>query len=197
MHSLTRRRVILSATQLSAAALGSGLLAATALAQPDTPSQPEPTPRKRPAIELKRVPDKGPRLDTNLVFEFVYFAHSNIDIVTDMLSEQPKLVNAAWDWGGGDWETALGGASHMGRRDIADLLLKHGARIDLFAATMLGKLDIVKATLAAFPGALQTPGPHGIPLIKHAEKGGDDAKAVLEYLKSLAAEPAPPPDSRK
>jgi uncharacterized membrane protein len=28
-------------------------------------------------------------------------------------------------------------------------------------------------------------GPHGIPLVKHAEMGGDDAKAVLEYLQSL------------
>jgi hypothetical protein len=95
------------------------------------------------------------------------------------------LVNATWDWGGGDFETALGAASHTGQKDIANFLLEHGARMDIFAATMLGKLDIVKATLTAFPDALKTLGPHGIPLIVHAQVGGDDAKTVLEFLQSL------------
>ena len=72
----------------------------------------------------------------------------------------------------------------MGRRDIAEFLLENGARLDLFAATMLGKLDIVKATLDAFPDAIQTPGPHGIPLVAHAKAGGEDAKEVLEFLES-------------
>jgi hypothetical protein len=50
---------------------------------------------------------------------------------------------------------------------------------------MLGKLDIVKAALTAFPEAIHTAGPHGIPLIAHAKAGGDEAKEVLEYLESL------------
>jgi hypothetical protein len=29
-----------------------------------------------------------------------------------------QLARAAWDWGFGDWETALGAASHMGSRPI-------------------------------------------------------------------------------
>jgi hypothetical protein len=49
---------------------------------------------------------------------------------------------------------------------------------------MLGKLDIVKAALETFPDAINTPGPHGIPLIRHAEMGGEEAKAVLEYLET-------------
>jgi hypothetical protein len=73
----------------------------------------------------------------------------------------------------------------MGRKDIANFLLEHGARLDLYAAAMLGKLEIVKATLEAFPDAINTPGAHGIPLIKHAEFGGEDAKAVLDYFKSI------------
>ncbi|MGE5461735.1 MAG: hypothetical protein ACM3PS_00170, partial [Syntrophothermus sp.] len=93
--------------------------------------------------------------------------------------------NACWDWGGGDFESGLGAASHMGRKDIAEFLLENGARLDLFAATMLGKLEIVKATLSAFPEAIHTPGPHGIPLIAHARAGGDGAKEVLEYLETL------------
>jgi hypothetical protein len=99
-----------------------------------------------------------------------------------MLAEEPTLVNAAWDWGGGDWETGLGGAAHMGRHDIAVFLLEHGARLDLFAAAMLGRLDVVKAALSAFPEARTIAGPHGITLLAHAQAGGDEAKAVVDFL---------------
>jgi len=126
-----------------------------------------------------------PALEAKLVQEFVGKAHGDLDRVKELLAQEPGLINATWDWGGGDFETALGAASHMGRRDIAEFLLGHGARLDIFAAAMLGKLDIVKAALAAFPDAIKTPGPHGIPLIAHAQAGGDEAKAVLEYLQSL------------
>jgi len=56
---------------------------------------------------------------------------------------------------------------------------------------MLGRLDIVTAAVAAFPYIVHVPGPHGIPLIVHAEKGGLSAKAVLEFLQPLVAEPPP------
>ena len=126
-----------------------------------------------------------PALESKLVEEFVGNAHGNLDRVKDLLAQEPGLVNATWDWGGGDFETALGAASHMGRKDIANFLLEHGARLDIFAAAMLGKLEIVKAALEAYPNTINTPGPHGIPLITHAEMGKEDAQAVLEYLKSL------------
>jgi hypothetical protein len=124
-------------------------------------------------------------LDAKLVQEFVGNAHGDLNRVKELLAQEPGLINATWDWGGGDFETALGAASHMGRRDIAEFLLEHGARLDIFAAAMLGKLDIVKAALAAFPETIQTPGPHGIPLVAHAQAGGEEAKSVLEYLQSL------------
>ena len=129
--------------------------------------------------------DRGPRLALETVEEFVRVAHGNLDRVKEMLEKQPVLINATWDWGGGDWETGLGGASHMGRRDIALYLLGHNARMDVFAAAMLGKLEIVKAAVAAFPSIPKVPGPHGIPLIVHAKKGGEKAAAVLEFLKRL------------
>ena len=125
-----------------------------------------------------------PALEASLVQQFVGNAHGDQDRVKQLLAEDPALINACWDWGGGDFETGLGAASHMGRRDIAEFLLEHGARLDLFAAAMLGKLDIVKTTLEAFPDAVQTPGPHGIPLIAHARAGGEEAKEVLEFLES-------------
>ena len=126
-----------------------------------------------------------PAIAATLVQEFVGKAHGDLNRVTELLAQEPALVNATWDWGGGDFETALGAAAHMGRKDIANFLLEHGARLDIFAAAMLGKLDIVKAALTAYPEALKTPGPHGIPLIVHAQAGGEDALPVLEYLQSL------------
>jgi hypothetical protein len=53
---------------------------------------------------------------------------------------------------------------------------------------MLGKLDVVKAALSAFPEAIHTAGPHGIPLIAHAKAGGEEALRVLEYLESFSHE---------
>ena len=126
-----------------------------------------------------------PALETTLVQEFVGNAHGNFARVKELLEQEPALVNATWDWGGGDFETALGAASHMGNKQIAIYLLEHGARLDIFAAAMLGKLEVVKAALEAYPEMVNTPGPHGIPLYVHAEAGGEDAKLVLEYLNSL------------
>lgn len=126
--------------------------------------------------------ERAPALDPALVEAFVANAHGKLDEVRSALAERPTLVNAAWDWGDGDWETGLGAAAHMGRRDIAELLLEHGARLDLFAAAMLGEVEIVRAILAAHPAMREAPGPHGIPLRMHAEAGGAQAKAVLELL---------------
>jgi hypothetical protein len=121
-------------------------------------------------------------LDRKMVEEFVGKAHGDLNHVKAKLAECPALVNACWDWGNGDWETALGAAAHMGRRDIAEHLLAYGARMDLFAAAMLGKLDIVKAIVADNPAAKTSLGPHGIPLMVHAKAGGDAAAEVVAFL---------------
>jgi hypothetical protein len=118
----------------------------------------------------------------SVVQEFVGAAHGDLAAVSAALESDPALANAAWDWGGGDWETALGAAAHMGRRDIAELLLAHGARLDIFAAAMLGDVDTVRAILAAHPETKDALGPHGIPLRAHAEAGGEQARAVLDLL---------------
>src|SRR5271166_293011 len=114
---------------------------------------------------IGKMQDKS-RLDQELVEDFVNNAHGNLDRVRDLLDRHRTIVNAAWDWGGGDWETGLGAAAHMGRRDIALLLLERGARMDIFTASMLGHLEIVRATIQAFPAALRWRGPHGITLLR-------------------------------
>ncbi len=128
--------------------------------------------------------DRGPALAGELVKEFVVAGHGNLARTREMLEEKPALLNATWDWGGGDFETALGGASHIGSREVAEYLITKGARMDIFSAIMLGQIEIVKSLVNAFPQVLQSKGPHGLTLVHHAKKGGDSAKAVLEYLNS-------------
>ena len=160
MTDLTRRRVLQAGT-------ATGLALAT-----------------RPLFG-QTIPDRGPRLDMEMVKEFVIAAHADLEKTQKMLEAQPALVNATWDWGGGDWETGLGGASHIGSRAVAEYLLSKGARMDVFCAAMLGKIDIVKAFLAADPKVVDLPGPHRIPLIRHAIAGKQDA--VVELLKAHGA----------
>lgn len=117
-------------------------------------------------------------------------AHGNMARVKELLARHPSAAKASWDWGYGDWETALGAASHVGNRAIAELLLDHGAGPTIFSATMLGQLDVVKAFASAMPNINQQRGPHGIPLINHARAGGAQAAEVVKYLESLGNLPA-------
>jgi hypothetical protein len=128
---------------------------------------------------------KKPQINRVLVQDFVIYAHSDLEMVKKLLEKEPALLNATMDWGGGDWETGLGGASHMGRRDIVESLLGRGARIDLFCATMLGRLDAVKSFLTLEPGLIDAKGPHGFTLHFHAQVGGKEAEPVLDYLQSI------------
>lgn len=134
------------------------------------------------------VPKRPDPLPTSLVQDFVRRAHADVSGTKALLAEQPALLNATWDWGGGDFETGLGGAGHMGHREIAEFLIGQGARIDIFVAAMLGRLDIVRPLLAAWPGLIQSRGPHGITVLRHARAGGEGAREVVEYLESLGAQ---------
>lgn len=125
-------------------------------------------------------------LNRELVREFVGAAHKDLEKVQELLETEPGLLHAAMNWGGEDWETALGAAAHVGRKDIALWLLSRGARLDLFAAAMLGELEVVRSVLERHPGQLHAKGPHGISLLQHALIGGGPDSPVLQYLKSLA-----------
>lgn len=179
--TLSRRNVLkggalmAAGTILGVAAGSSALLAQSQPVAPPSPPQPSQT----------KIPDRGPRLDADQVREFVIAGHVDLDKVKAMLAQQPALINATWDWGGGDWETALGGASHMGNKPIAEYLLAHGARMDVFCATMLGKTEILKAFLADDPKVVALKGPHGIPLVRHAQAGKQDA--LVEMLVTAGA----------
>ena len=104
---------------------------------------------------------KNAPIDSEMVYRFVYDAHGDFESVKALLDKEPALANACLDWGGGDWETGLGAAAHTGSKNIAEYLLQHGARIDLYAAAMLGKLSVVQAILADNPSEKDKPVPTG------------------------------------
>jgi len=168
MFALSRRRLLqLASTLLPAGALG--LTPLEGMAEASAPF----------------VSDSFPAQPHELVREVVTVAHFDLKRLRELVDARPSLANAAWDWGFGDWESALGAASHTGNRPIAEYLISHGARPTLFSAAMLGQLEVVKALITAQPGAQRIRGPHGIPLLAHARMGGPAASAVFDYLQSL------------
>ena len=137
-----------------------------------------------PSAIIAQANPKPDPLPAEKVKEFVVAGHSDIVKVKKLLEEFPGILYATWDWGGGDFETALEGAGHVGTKDVANFLIGQGARTNLFVLTMLGKTQIVKAYLDSYPEYLNAKGPHGFTLLHHAQRGGEDAKELLDYLQS-------------
>jgi hypothetical protein len=143
-----------------------------------------------PAIFNSRQEDvvkNKPVLDTELVKEFVGAAHKDPEKVKLMLRETPDLLNAVNNLGGWDWEDAIGAAGHVGIPDLALYLLEKGARPTICVAAMLGKTNVIKSYIGAYPHMKDAVGPHKISLIRHAKAGGEKAKEVLEYLQSIGS----------
>ncbi len=159
----------------------------TRAAMPDTP----PPDRDYPAPKFTPKFAK-PLVDLTLARDFVLFCHYDLDMAKKLLEKEPALVTATVDWGGGDYESGLGGASHLGNREIIAFLLSKGARMDVFTAAALGLTPVVKGMIAACPELVDARGPHGIPLVMHAKMGGDKAKETLDYLVTLRPLPAAP-----
>jgi len=137
-----------------------------------------------PSAIIAQTNPKPDPLPAEKVKDFVGAGHNNLVKVKALLEEFPGLLYATWDWGGGDFETALEGAGHVGTKDVANFLIGQGARTNLFVLTMLGKTQIVKAYLDTYPEYLNAKGPHGFTLLHHAQRGGEDAKELLDYLQS-------------
>ena len=136
-----------------------------------------------------------PSMNDEMVSGIVGASHGNFDKVKELVNARPELAGAAWDWGFGDWETALGAASHVGRRDIAEFLISNGARPDIFTYTMMGMLKCVQEIIENVPGIQSHNGPHGITLLQHAKNrleakdiSASDAanvNKVISYFESL------------
>ena len=182
MHQGMSRRHLLKAAPL-------GLLGANRILSqsPEPPKAPDGSPTAV-ASPAKPIAEKvrGARQDLDTVWQFVRAGHNNLSRVKELLALDPMLIFSAWDWGKGDdgqWETALGGASHTGNREIARYLLSQGARIDCFCAAMLGQRDVVLALLAANPPIATCKGPHGYTMLYHTAISGD--LVIADAIKAL------------
>jgi len=129
------------------------------------------------------VPQQEPeKFEIEKIKEFVVAGHRDLKKVEQMLLKDPNLIYASYDWGGGDFEDAIEGAGHLGKKEIANFLIKKGARANLFVLAMLGKKNIVIPTLDEYPSLIKAKGPHGFSLLHHAKMGGDDSKEIYDYL---------------
>jgi hypothetical protein len=129
--------------------------------------------------------DMFPSQEPALAREIVGVSHRDLKRVQELVERQPSLARASVDWGFGDWEACIDAASHVGNKPIAEFLLASGARPTIFSAAMMGQLDVVKAFIAARPGSQRMLGPHGLTLMWHAQRGGPDAAAVVQYLTAV------------
>lgn len=132
-------------------------------------------------------PDRPAPINPELVREFVGASHGNFARVKEMLENDHLLLHGSYDWGGGDFESGIEAAGHVGNKEIAAYLLSKGARYNIYLACMLGHLEIVKQVLTFNPELLNSKGAHGFTMLHHAQRGGDEAKPVVDYLQSLGA----------
>ena len=131
--------------------------------------------------------DKPQPLSLDMVKEFVGVSHGKFDRAKEMLENNHLLLHVSFDWGGGDYESGIEAAGHVGNKEIANYLLSKGARYNIYLACMMGHLDIVKQVLTFNPGLLNSKGAHGFTMLHHAQRGGDEAAPVVDYLQSLGA----------
>jgi len=140
--------------------------------------------RDYPAPEFK--PGwKKPVLSRLQIQDFIIYAHSDLEMAKKLLDREPMLINAFMDWGAGDWESALGGASHMGRHDIVRFLLDRGARIDIFCAAMMGQIEAVKAFLTLEPKLIDARRPPGFKLPFPGQLAGEKTGRIGPYLTAV------------
>ena len=142
------------------------------------------------------IPKHFPNIDPEIIAEVVGKSHFNLDRVKELVDTRPELSRSAWEWRFGDFESAIGAASHVGRRDIALYLMSKGARPTLFTFAMLGAVNVIQAAVTSIPGIQTSTGPHGISLLDHAYAGErmkdkmtaveiENLEQTIDYLKSL------------
>src|SRR3954468_1390980 len=136
--------------------------------------------------------DRYPAIQLEIASEVVSVSHFNLDRLKELVDPRPELAKAVWDWGFGDWESAIAAASHVGRKDIVDYLVSKGAVPTIFTYAMLAEYETLKTMIGSYPGIQKNFGPHGITLLQHAKtglqtEGVDKGKAqrVVDFLQSL------------
>jgi len=124
------------------------------------------------SLPLKEnIPEYFPNISPKIIAEVVGKSHFDFDGVKTLVEKRPELSRSVWEWRFGDFESAIGAASHVGRRDIALYLMRKGARPTLLTFAMLGNFHVVRAAIEVSPDIQGITGPHGISLLDHARAG--------------------------
>jgi hypothetical protein len=140
----------------------------------------------RRAQDLRGEPYRAADLGAVSVLErsrVVGIAHSDLDAVRDAVDRDPDLVHAVAT----TTEGAVEAAAHMGRTDIADLLLDRGAPYAIPTAVMRNDLDAVRRLLDEDPDRIRERGAHDFALLWYPVIGGGH-RAMMELLLSRGAE---------
>ncbi len=148
-------------------------------------------------IANNQIPSFWPNIDPEIVSEVVGKSHFDLERVKELVDARPELARSVWEWRFGDFESAIGAASHVGRRDIVLYLLSKGARPSIHTFAMLGAYEVVKHMVEFSPGIQSIMGPHGISVLDHAYFGErmkdkmtpkelDNLKRTIDYLESLS-----------
>ncbi len=146
--------------------------------------------------ENENVPAHFPNLPPEIISEVVGKSHFDLDRVKELVDKRSELSRSVWEWRFGDFESAIGAASHVGRRDIALYLMSKGARPTVFTFAMLGHYQSIKSIIESSPGIQTTMGPHGISLLDHALAGNrmkdqmtrtevENLELTIDYLTAL------------
>jgi ankyrin repeat protein len=113
-----------------------------------------------------------------VIDEFVGVCHGDFERVKALLEVYPGIVGARAMWG----ESGIEAATQMGRVDIIEYLVAHGAPVDICAAIILGQEGIVREMVAADPLKIQATGAHGIPLLYFPAIAGNQILADFLLL---------------
>lgn len=105
-------------------------------------------------------------------------AHGDLDQVRATLDRHPELAHAVAT----TTEGAVEAAAHMGRPDIADLLLDHGAPYAIPTAVMRNDLDRVRALLDEDPDRIRERGAHDFALLWYPMIGGGHREMMALLL---------------
>lgn len=132
-----------------------------------------------------RPPERYPAIGLSIAVEVVGLSHFDLEKLKKLVDPRPELSRASWDWGFGDWESAIDAATHAGRTDIVDYLISKGAVPTLFTQAMLGRFETVRTLILHSPGIEKSMGPHGLSLLQHVRTGIDSEGTDKEGCKKL------------
>ena len=142
------------------------------------------------------MPEHFPNIPPEIIAEVVGKSHFDLDRVKNLSTNAPELSRSVWEWRFGDFESAIGAASHVGRRDISIVSYEQKAHGPRFHFAMLGHFQVIKAMVESSEGIQEVTGPHGISLLDHAHAGRrmkdtmthteiENLDKTIDYLTSL------------